>query len=469
MDDYTTGSLLAYAALLAWPVVSFVLFRALRFSNAIVWTVLGALLLLPAQIAIKIPMVPALDKNSLASLGVLLGVVAFGRQRRVLSQFGLVEVLAAIYVIGPIITSLQNGDPVLLGNRVLPGVGAYDGISAMLSAGIFFLPFFVARRYLRGLNESVVVLRGLAVGGLLMTLPMLFEIRMSPQLANWIYGYFPSSFAVEMRSGGFRPVVFMNNGLTAAFFLSTAAMALAALWRLRLKIAGIPMAGAVAYLLGVLVLCKSVGALIYAVVLVPIIRWVSPRLQLRIAVILATIALLYPTLRVTGYFPTNALVSVANDFSRDRAESLQFRFNNEEKMLAHAQERFLFGWGRFGRNRIFDESTGWESVTDGLWIITLGQFGLVGFVAQFGLFTLSVFRAAAAARFTRSFEELTLLSTLALIVGIVAIEQLPNASMTPWAWLFTGALLGRAESLRSEEKIKWQRQKQSSEGRLSTA
>jgi hypothetical protein len=454
MDDYVSGNWFAYFALLAWPVATIIFFLTMRFSEAVIWTVLGALLLLPAQIPIKFPMIPVLDKNSVASLGALLGYLLFARRGPTRLRFGLVELLAAIYVISPIITSLRNSDTLFLGNRILPGVGIYDGISAMLTQSIFFLTFFIGRRYLRALEENVVILRALTVAGLLMTLPMLFEIRMSPQLANWIYGYFPSSFSVEIRDGGFRPVVFMNNGLTAAFFLSTAVIATTAFWRVRARFMLLPAGGLVAYLVGVLLLCKSAGALVYAIVISTIARWLSPKLQLRAALLLAMIALLYPTLRMSGYFPTDALLSTASSFSPERAKSLKFRFDNEEKMLAHAEQRFLFGWGRYGRNRVLDEETGWESVTDGLWIITLGQFGFMGFIAQFGLFTLSVFRAASAAQFAESFQEKLLLSTLALIVAITAIEQLPNASITPWAWLLTGALLGRSESLRSRRQMK---------------
>ena len=63
-------------------------------------------------------------------------------------------------------------------------------------------------------------------------------------------------------------------------------------------------------------------------------------------------------------------------------------------MMDRASQRIWFGWGRFGRSRIFDEWGSDVSVTDGRWTITLGQFGLFGFVAEFGLLALTVFRAA---------------------------------------------------------------------------
>jgi hypothetical protein len=110
----------------------------------------------------------------------------------------------------------------------------------------------------------------------------------------------------------------------------------------------------------------------------------------------------------------------------------------------------MFGWGRYGRNRVYEEGSGKDSsVTDGLWILTLGQFGFVGFIAQFGLLTIPVFRAAKALRKIGSVREKILLAALALIVAITAIEQLPNASISAWSWLLVGALLGRVEKIDS--------------------
>jgi len=78
-----------------------------------------------------------------------------------------------------------------------------------------------------------------------------------------------------------------------------------------------------------------------------------------------------------------------------------------------------------------------------------GQFGIFGFVAEFGLLSIGVFRAAAALRFAQSKAERLSLSSLALIVSINILDLLPNAGLIPWTWLLTGALVGRAEALSS--------------------
>ena len=124
--------------------------------------------------------------------------------------------------------------------------------------------------------------------------------------------------------------------------------------------------------------------------------------------------------------------------------------DNEKQLLERASQRFIFGWGRFGRGLIYDSESGKDtSITDGFWIITIGQFGLFGFLAEFGLLTFPIFSAAAALRFTESARDGVFLAALALILGINIFDLLPNASITPWTWLLSGALLGRAEALRA--------------------
>jgi hypothetical protein len=291
-------------------------------------------------------------------------------------------------------------------------------------------------------------MRALVIAGLVYSLPILFETRFSPQLNSWIYGYFPSDFLQQMRDGGFRPMVFMGHGLAVAFFAMTTVVAAAACWRTQVNVGRLSPAGVTAFLGMILLLCKSGAALVYGVTLMPVVRWTTPRLQLRIALALVTIALLYPALRIADLVPTKYMVDLAESISAERASSLGFRFDQEQLLLTHASERFLFGWGRFGRSRVYDAESGRDiSFTDGRWIITLGQFGLFGFIAEFGLLALPVFRAASALRFTESSRDGVLLGALALILAINVVDLLPNSGLLPWTWLLAGALLGRAETL----------------------
>ncbi|MEH2628581.1 hypothetical protein V1292_006636 [Bradyrhizobium sp. AZCC 1719] len=447
-----TANWFATIAFFAWPIVATILYRTKSFSEATLWTILGGLLLLPSNVSIKLEMIPAFDKNSLPNLCALAGCIALAsRQRAVKSGFGVAEILAIAAIIGPVFTSINNRDTLVYGPTIIPGVGYYDGISALLSQLLFLLPFFIARRFLQKSSDTESIMRVLVIAGLLYSTLMLFEIRMSPVLSNWVYGYFPSGFVSEMRYGGFRPVVFMKNGLTAAFFMMTAFLAAVVFWRLKSGVVRLfPPAGVSAYLAVVIILCKSAGALIYAGCIGFFVRWSSPKTQVRIAVVITTIGIFYPLLRITDNFPTSALLDTAMVFSQERAESLKVRFDQEQQLLAHASQRLLFGWGRYGRNRLYEENYGKDiSITDGAWIQIFGQFGVVGFLAQFGLLALPVFRAMSALKYTSSARDRVFLAALALIVALNLIEQIPNSSMSSWNWLLAGALLGRAEYLKA--------------------
>jgi hypothetical protein len=442
-------------ALIAWPCLAIYLFATQRLSQAILWTVLGAQLALPAGASFKFEMIPTFDKSSIPNLCVLIGcLIVSKRPLRIVNKIGLTELLIVTFFVSPIITSQLNGDPIIVGEGVLPGVGLYDALSAAENSFIYVIPFFVGRQFLRTAEQNKEILYVLAMAGLIYSFPMLFEIRMSPNLQYWVFGFAPGgpgNFAMTVRGGGYRPMVFMGHGLIAAFFMMTTAVAATALWRARIRLHQIPLSAVTAYLSGVLMLCKSFGAALYGIVLIPIVRLASPRFQVRFAIVLVSIALVYPALRSSGLFPTQTVLVMVNSFSTDRAGSLKFRFDNEDNLLRRAFERPLFGWGRYGRNRVYNEDSGRdESITDGLWIITMGQYGLIGFLAQFGLLSLTVFRAARAFKLARSMNEAIFVAALSLILSINIVELLPNAGLFPWTWLLCGALLGRSESLQAQ-------------------
>ena len=442
-------------ALIAWPLVSTYLYMSRPVVTATLWTILGAQLLLPVGTFFKFEMVPQFDKNSIPSLCALIGcMLATGRVVRFGKKCGVVEALMGIYLFSPLVTSLLNGDPIYVGSTILPGVGVYDGLSAVLGQFIFLIPFLLGRQLLRRPEDLQSVFSVLVVAGAAYSLLLLFEIKMSPQLHFRLYGYFPSDFIQEVREdGGFRPMVFMGHGLIASFFAMTVAVASAVLWRVKTAIFRVRPAVVTTYLAVVLVLCKSGAALVYGALLIPLVRWTKPRFQLRVAVLLVGLALAYPTMRIAEIFPTTTMEDVAIGINYQRGYSLKFRFDQEETLLQRASQRFLFGWGRFGRNRIYIEN--WEgaagdaSVTDGRWIITLGQFGFVGFLAEFGLIGIAVFFAANALRFVQSFRHAVLLAGLALLVSVNIVELLPNSTLSPLTWLLTGTLLGSSEAIRT--------------------
>lgn len=170
--------------------------------------------------------------------------------------------------------------------------------------------------------------------------------------------------------------------------------------------------------------------------------------QHQAAILLVSLSLVYPILSIMKVFPHQEVINVAELVGKERVQSLQFRFDNEQILLTRAEQKFFFGWGSWGRNRVYDEETGKDvSVTDGRWIQTLGSFGIFGFIAEFGLLAVVVFKAYAASKQLKNQKEKNVLAAHALMIGIVMINLLPNSSLLPWLWLLAGVLLGRAEAI----------------------
>jgi hypothetical protein len=455
-----TPDIFAYIALFGWPLVSIVLYRTMTFLNATLITILAAQLLLPSAFAIKIPMIPQFDKDTIPSVCVFVAFI-LGRSRKVGFRrgFGLVEILIGASVVAPICTSVLNGDPIASGTMILPGVGIYDGLSASIFQAVVLMPLIYGRLAVTRGADVTEVLRLLVFAGLAYSLPLLYEIRFSPQLHAWVYGYYPSDFIQVIREGGaFRPMVFFAHGLLASFFVMTAVVSSAALWRMKMRTGRIPQAVPTLYLGAVLALCRSGAALTYGVFAAPLVLWAGPKAQARVAMILALVALTYPVARIWGIFPTDTIVSAAEALSAERASSLKFRFDEDQALLDKAMQRPLFGWGRYGRNRIYGQN--WQgddadlTVSDGRWIITFGQFGAVGFLLEFGLLAFPVFRAFAAIKKATSYLERVSIAAVALLVGINMVELLPNSTLSPWSWLVDGCLLGCCELVIARSQLR---------------
>tara|TARA_R110001592_G_scaffold55489_2_gene169479 strand:+ start:1936 stop:3324 length:1389 start_codon:yes stop_codon:yes gene_type:complete len=449
------GNLIAYLVDISWPLIAIWLYRTKSIQVATLWTILGGFMFLPVRTEIDFPLIPPLGKHSIPVLSALIGIWLLKRQKiSYINNDRWVKGLLLLFLMSPFITVLLNGDPISIGSRTMPGLTNHDAISATINQWLFVLPLLFGRQFFRTYEQQLLMFKTLVIAGLFYSILMLFEIRMSPQLHTWLYGYFPHSFGQQKRFDGFRPVVFMGHGLWVAFFAMTISLAATTLWKNGDKIRKLSPAMVSYYLLGVLVLCKSMASLFYGLYAYILIRYTSTKTQFRLAIFLVMLALLYPTMSILKVFPHQEVADLAGVIDQERAGSLMFRFNQEAILLEHGAERFFFGWGGWGRNRVFNDETGKdESVTDGRWIITFGVYGWFGFIAEFGLLTMTVFRAYIASKFVKDKKELNLLAAHAILVSLIIIDQLPNASLQPWLWLLAGVLLGRSDDIISKHKI----------------
>jgi hypothetical protein len=421
----------------------------LPIGRAVLWSILGAYLLLPVGAELDLPFVPPLGKVSIPNLAIFFCCrFILGRRIEFFGKASIVSWLLLIYIANPFVTASLNLDPTVSGGKFIQGMTYYDALSSVINQFIFIVPFMLGRQFLNSATDHEDVLRVLAVAGLFYSLPMLFEVRMSPQLHTWIYGYFPHSFLQQMRGNGFRPVVFLGHGLLVAFFTMTSLVAIAALTKLNLQVRKFSAGQVFIYLGFVLILCKSLASLIYGATLSLVVRFLSPVNQMRIAIILVFIAFSYPVMRVVNIVPISDIADMANSYSSERSQSFSFRIDNEEMLLDRLDERSLFGWGSWGRGRVYNPESGEDiTVTDGRWIIVMSQYGYFGYIAEFGLLVFPIIACFKRFKYLSDNRDRIILSALCLILSINVFDLLINASNTPFTWLLAGALLGRANQL----------------------
>ncbi|UWR57345.1 hypothetical protein [Phaeobacter inhibens] len=452
---------LAYLMLIAWPVITYKLFQRVSLQQAILWCVIGGYLFLPPLAVFDLPLVPDMDKDSIPAV-VAFVICAYILRKRVeiWPRHPVMRALVAIFLGSVIATVLTNGDPIVFRvienaepivfpTYALPGLRWRDLGSVMINQMIVLLPFFLARRYLSHPDQQRQLVMVLMVAGLIYSIPSLFEVRFSPQINTWVYGFFQHDFSQTMRQGGFRPIVFLPHSLWLALFMLMSVLAATALARSaedpdrrRYTIAAV-------YLFGVLVLCKSIASLVYGLIFTPFVAMASYRMQMRLALALGVVAIVYPMLRNLGLVPVDAILAQAQAFSPERAQSLGFRFTNEALMLDRAADKPWFGWGGWGRNLVRNlESGEIESIPDGRWILVFGTFGWVGYIAEMGLLAGPLVLLWQQVRRHAASTLSPFAAPLALMLAATLVDMLLNATLTPVTWLCAGSVLGYAERLR---------------------
>lgn len=446
-------NLVAYIALFSWPFIVVLLFRQLDIQKAIAYSLFGGYLILPTNVGVDLPILPEMDKTLIPSISALFMCYFYKKNIGENKKFAInqswlptntyARVLLFTYLMSPLITGLLNSDPLYSGGAFLRGLTTYDSLSFALINSILALPFLIGRKYFSSSETHLLLIKVFIIAGLAYSVPIIIEVRLSPQLHTWVYGFFPhDSFGQQIRFGGFRPVVFLEHGLRVAIFIAMALLAAFALLRMAKGAFRHKMLLAVVWIALMLILCKTIGAIALAGTLAPVLFFGSSSLIRKAISVLILIILIYPILRGLDVIPTDFIVSASSNISDERAQSLQYRFDNEDILLDRANDRPFFGWGIWGRNHIYNEMGQRISTTDGRWARVMGTHGWIGYIAMFGILTLGTI-------YITNFVNLVPFQTLALasILTLNLLDLLTNSSVTPLTWLMAGAALGYAERL----------------------
>lgn len=439
---------LAYLALLAWPVVCLAAFARFKPTVAVLISFMGAMMLLPEKTEIRVPFQP-LGKQEMAAIGALLGTLLVGAARRKLwkaKPFLGAEVWVFVLMAGAFGTSAINKEPLSYGMTNLESLTTWEAVSVCVGdIYTYLIPFILGRALFTTRADAVTLLRAFQIGAILYIPFIAIELVMSPQMHNWVYGFAQHDFIQTMRAGGYRPMVFMGHGLALTLFLAAAILAGMVLTLAKtpavMRLRGRWLSG---FLLGVLLACKSLGAAIFAFLFTGLLHFLSPKWQMRALVALAALIVLYPVSRATEVFPHKEIVQLVKDTAGpDRAQSIEFRFTNEEHLAIHAGKKAMFGWGRFRRSMLFIP---WRedpvSVADGYWIVVYGQRGVLGFLCVFGIQLTPIFFMRSRIRRVVNREERYLLVGLCCMLMLYTVDLLPNGMFTNFPIFFAGALMG---------------------------
>lgn len=425
---------ITHLVMIAWVPLVQVLFMLLPPRRAVIASYLGAWLFLPVVIY-QVPMLPDVTKMLATSVAVLIAVGLFDPGRFATLRPRLYDLPMVAWCIAPFFSSITNG------------LGVYDGVTAILDqAFVWGLPYLTGRMYftdLRSLRELAI---GLVIGGLIYVPLCGIEARLSPQLHRWVYGFHPNSFQQTQRFGGWRPTVFMQHGLMVAMWMTSTLLVGFWLWWTKSvrKVLGVPMVWCVGALLVGEVLIKSAGAwaaCVMGIGCLAALKW------FRTPVLVAAIGIGVPgymVARTIGGWDGSQLEQGAEAIAgHERAASLQMRLDNEDLLTDKALRKPLFGWGRWGRHRVFDEDGNDISTTDGLWVIVLGQAGLFGLSALVGSFFLPALNVGLIVRKREWRSALYAAPTvLALLLVLYMMDNILNAMVNPVYTLIAGGLAG---------------------------
>ncbi len=363
-------NVVAQLALLGYPAIVLVLFALLPLRKAILTGMVGGWLFLPT-VKLAVVGIPDYDKIIATNCAIGLGCLLFAGRDLFALRPKWIDIPILLWCLAPSLSSLSNE------------LGYYDAASVgVRQVLVWLLPYCIGRAFFRDSDSLKQMAVAFVIGGLVYIPFCLLEIRLSPQLNYWVYGFHQNQFWRNLRLEGYRPVVFMNNGLMVGTWMATSTVISFWLWLSGEKrILRVPYPAIFCALLVITVLCKALYAIMLMLLALGLLLIARYGKTLVPAVLLLLAVPGYMGLRGLQVLPAETIVNQAEPwFGSARAQSLGARLSQEDYILDHAMKRPTFGWGGYRRSWPIDYYTGEYQVRglDGLWTIIIGQNGLYG-------------------------------------------------------------------------------------------
>lgn len=437
-------SLTVYLAMFGYPLVVLLMFATVNSRRAVLFSMLGAWMFLPMA-GFEVPGLPDVTKMSITCVSVFVATIFFDPTRFMNFRWSWWDLPTMGWIFAPIPSC------------VLSGFGAYEGISGALDHSIGWgFPYFIGRLYFSDVDSLRELAISFFIGGVVYLPLVLFEVRMSPQLHTWVYGYYQHSWLQTVRGGGFRPTLFMQHGLAVAMFMATASISGTYVWYQK-KLNPIVFIPAWTMVFGVIVgtlLCKSAYSIMLMIACIGTLI-VSERLRTKWVLFgFALIPLMYMMARTFGNWNAQVLRDLASTFGTERLESLEVRLESEDALWRWVQGNLAFGRGRLESLMDAPREIYGRFIPDGFWLIALGKYGFFGLISQFAMLLSPCFpylvRFPTKQVFSKRFSGAT---CLYLIVISYALDNLLNAMLNPMYLLAVGGLVGIKQVTDAEDSL----------------
>ncbi|MFO0999332.1 MAG: hypothetical protein U0936_03270 [Planctomycetaceae bacterium] len=389
--------------------------------RAVIASYVGGWLFLPITAGYEILGLPDYTKVVATIIGVVIGILLFDAKRFLSFRVHWIDASIIIFCLWGATSSISTGK------------GLWDAFSAVLENSVLWgFPYVVGRVYFRDLESFRDLALGIVIGGLIYVPLCLIEIRVSPQLHIWIYGYHQHQFEQSIRFGGYRPTVFMQHGLAVAMWMVNATVL--AIWmQARGTLHRYPMALIVsvsATLLITTVLCKSTGALTLMMVGLAAVFAASLIQKPWPLLILIIVSPLWMTSRTLDLINGQIVYDLFSLISEERAQSFQIRLDQEEEIRQIALRTPICGGSRW-----------WPNGADQLWLIYFRNFGIVGIATFTAIFLVPGWVLLRRIPFKQLCQpEWAPVTGMILIVVLYTIDNLLNGLVNPIFTVVAGAL-----------------------------
>jgi hypothetical protein len=441
-------SLLVPLVMFGWIPFVIYMFSIYEAPKACLISILVAWLFLPNA---KYPLagLPDYNKVSATCYGIVISAWMFDRKTLSAWRPCWLDFPMGIFCFSPFLSSISND------------LGPYDGFSCALAQTVTWgLPYMIGRVYFGSSQNQIKMVSAIVIGGLIYVPLCLLEIKMSPQLHKWVYGYHVADFGQSIRYGGYRPTVFMEHGLMVGMWMATAT--LCAFWILKTESAPQWMkfrsAMISCILLVTLILVKSTGAIALFLLGLGLMSGAKKFKLVWPIWVMIVLPIMYLGGRSSGSWDGQSLVEWSEKVvNTERSQSLAFRIDNEELIAAKAMHNPWLGWADWGRWRVYNDAGDDITISDSLWCIILGRNGRVGLYALYVVLLLPLILVTknipAKNWFNAQNGALTL---LAMLCTLYAIDCLFNAMVNPTFALISGAVLASLAKKQTTPSISFQ-------------